>query len=158
ALEDADALVGGEQPGRCAGERLVQLYGHERHAGRQRRDDPCGADRAAGAELADPRPATLRGEDVQEPSDLRDARALEAELPLERERARYEGGFLHARTLGRMLPVPPHFDPGTVGEVWRVPYEARAREAEEWAQEHALRHAAEDAPRICLVAVDVQNT
>jgi nicotinamidase-related amidase len=27
------------------------------------------------------------------------------------------------------LPIPPHFDPGRVGEVWRVPYEDRAREA-----------------------------
>jgi len=57
-----------------------------------------------------------------------------------------------------VLPVPPHFDPETVGEVWRVPYEDRAREADAWAQEHSLRPAAEDASRICLVAVDVQNT
>ena len=57
-----------------------------------------------------------------------------------------------------MLPVPPHFDPETVGEVWRVPYEERAREAEAWSREHELRPAAEDASRICLVAVDVQNT
>jgi nicotinamidase-related amidase len=57
-----------------------------------------------------------------------------------------------------LLPVPAHFDPETVGEVWRVPYEERAREAEAWAREHALRPAAEDAARICVVAVDVQNT
>ena len=57
-----------------------------------------------------------------------------------------------------MLPIPPHFEPEKVGEVWRVPYEERAREAETWADEHALRPAAEDAFRICLVAVDVQNT
>jgi nicotinamidase-related amidase len=57
-----------------------------------------------------------------------------------------------------LLPLPLHFDPGAVGEVWRVPYEERAREAETWAAEHALRAAAQDAPRICLVAVDVQNT
>jgi nicotinamidase-related amidase len=57
-----------------------------------------------------------------------------------------------------VLPVPFHFDPDTVGEVWRVPYEERAREAEAWAREHGLRPAAEDAIRICLVAVDVQNT
>jgi len=57
-----------------------------------------------------------------------------------------------------LLPLPPHFDPDAVGEVWRVPYEQRAREAEAWSGEHALHHAAEDAPRICLVAVDVQNT
>jgi nicotinamidase-related amidase len=57
-----------------------------------------------------------------------------------------------------VLPVPAHFNGKTVGEVWRVPYEERAREAEAWAREHALRPAAEDAPRVCLVAVDVQNT
>ena len=28
--------------------------------------------------------------------------------------------------LGSMLPIPPHFAPGRVGEVWRVPYEERA--------------------------------
>ena len=58
-----------------------------------------------------------------------------------------------------MLPIPPHFDPETVGEVWRVPYEERARDAEEWARRHAVPTASEDtALRICLVAVDVQNT
>src|SRR5207247_5487001 len=57
-----------------------------------------------------------------------------------------------------MLPVPSHFEPQAVGEVWRVPYEARARDAEAWGREHGLRPAAEDALRICLVAVDVQNT
>jgi nicotinamidase-related amidase len=57
-----------------------------------------------------------------------------------------------------LLPLPPHFDAETVGDVWRVPYEDRAREAEAWSDEHGLRPAAEDALRICLVAVDVQNT
>ena len=56
------------------------------------------------------------------------------------------------------LPLPPHFDPSTVGEVWRVPYEVRAREAEAWAETHDLGSAADDSPRICLLAVDVQNT
>lgn len=56
------------------------------------------------------------------------------------------------------LPLPEHFDPSRVGQVWRVPYEERAREAREWAQTHGLSHAAEDAFRLCLLAVDVQNT
>jgi nicotinamidase-related amidase len=56
------------------------------------------------------------------------------------------------------FPLPPHFDPSTVGEVWRVPYEERARDASAWADKHALDPAAEDAFRICLLAVDVQNT
>jgi nicotinamidase-related amidase len=58
----------------------------------------------------------------------------------------------------RELPLPAHFDPGRVGDVWRVSYEDRAREAPEWAREHDLRPAAEDSFRICLLAVDVQNT
>jgi nicotinamidase-related amidase len=56
------------------------------------------------------------------------------------------------------LPLPPHFDPNLVGEVWRVPYEQRAREASSWAHEHGLRPAAEDDFRVCLLAVDIQNT
>ena len=56
------------------------------------------------------------------------------------------------------LPLPPHFDPGRVGDVWRVPYEERARDAAGWAREHGLSPAAEDTFRICLLAVDVQNT
>ena len=56
------------------------------------------------------------------------------------------------------LPIPPHFDPDSVGAVWRVPYEQRAREARAWAAEHGLHAAAKDEFRLCLLAVDVQNT
>jgi nicotinamidase-related amidase len=58
----------------------------------------------------------------------------------------------------RELPIPPHFDPKRIGEVWRVPYQERALDAQAWAEEHALRPALENGFRICLVAVDVQNT
>jgi nicotinamidase-related amidase len=56
------------------------------------------------------------------------------------------------------LPLPAHFDPSRVGEVWRVPYEERARQAPAWAARHGIRPASEDEPRVCLLAVDVQNT
>jgi nicotinamidase-related amidase len=56
------------------------------------------------------------------------------------------------------LPLPAHFDPSRVGDVWRVPYEDRAREASAWANTHGIGPAAEDAFRLCLLAVDVQNT
>jgi nicotinamidase-related amidase len=59
---------------------------------------------------------------------------------------------------GMPHPLPPHFEPSRVGEVWRVPYEARAREAEAWAEAHGLRPARADSFRVCLLAVDVQNT
>jgi nicotinamidase-related amidase len=58
----------------------------------------------------------------------------------------------------RELPLPPHFDPDRVGEVWRVPYEERARDAPAWAAQHDLHAAAEDGFRLALLAVDVQNT
>jgi nicotinamidase-related amidase len=58
----------------------------------------------------------------------------------------------------RELPVPAHFDPDRVGQVWRVPYEDRAREAPAWAEKHGIRPAADDSFRVCLLAVDVQNT
>ena len=56
------------------------------------------------------------------------------------------------------VPVPEHFEPGRAGEVWHVPYGERALEAQAWAEQHQLRPALEDAFRVCLVAVDVQNT
>jgi nicotinamidase-related amidase len=56
------------------------------------------------------------------------------------------------------LPLPPHWEPDRVGEVWRVPYEARAEEAEGWAREHGIEPSRNDTRRICLVVVDVQNT
>jgi nicotinamidase-related amidase len=56
------------------------------------------------------------------------------------------------------LPLPPHYRPESVGEVRRVDYEERASNAEAWAKRHGIGPAGDDAFRICLVAVDVQNT
>jgi nicotinamidase-related amidase len=56
------------------------------------------------------------------------------------------------------LPVPQHFDPDRVGELWRVDYARLAPTAREWARRHDLRPAAEDELRLCLLLVDVQNT
>jgi nicotinamidase-related amidase len=56
------------------------------------------------------------------------------------------------------LPVPPHFDPQRVGDVWRVDYGERALEARAWGAHHELRSAARDARRVALLLVDVQNT
>jgi nicotinamidase-related amidase len=58
----------------------------------------------------------------------------------------------------RELPVPDFFEPQRVGEVWRVPYEDRARAARAWAEQHGIRPSSEDTFRVCLLAVDVQNT
>ena len=56
------------------------------------------------------------------------------------------------------LPIPYHYDPAKVGEVWRVPYQERAQEARRWATEHEIRPAAEDEFKVALLLVDVQNT
>jgi len=57
-----------------------------------------------------------------------------------------------------ILPLPPHFNPNQVGEVWKVPYQERAQEAEKWAKRHNITPATKDRWRICLLLVDVQNT
>jgi nicotinamidase-related amidase len=62
------------------------------------------------------------------------------------------------RMAHRDLSIPPHFDSDTVGKVWKVPYQERAEEAERWARQHSIQPAANDRFKICLVAVDAQNT
>jgi nicotinamidase-related amidase len=57
-----------------------------------------------------------------------------------------------------LLPIPPHFDPTTVHQVWRVPYQQRAVEAEAWAKQYAIPAAATDRIRVCLMVIDAQNT
>lgn len=59
---------------------------------------------------------------------------------------------------GNVLPIPKHFHPGQVGEVWRVPYQQRAAEAEAWAKQHRIEPSIRDRFRMCLLPVDVQNT
>jgi nicotinamidase-related amidase len=56
------------------------------------------------------------------------------------------------------LPLPPHFDPSRTDRTWQVPYLERYRDAGEWAKIHRLKPACADKFRICLVAVDVQNS
>jgi nicotinamidase-related amidase len=56
------------------------------------------------------------------------------------------------------LPLPPHVDLDHIGEVRRVDYEARFRDASAWAEAHDLSPAAEGEIRVCLLLVDVQNT
>lgn len=56
------------------------------------------------------------------------------------------------------LPVPPHFNPENVGQVWKVPYHERASEASSWAQQHNIQPASVDEFKISLIAIDIQNT
>lgn len=56
------------------------------------------------------------------------------------------------------LPLPDHYDPNKVNQVWKVAYEERARQAQAWRDRHGIQPAAEDGFRIALFAVDMQNT
>lgn len=60
--------------------------------------------------------------------------------------------------MSRELPLPPHYDKDRVAEIWRVEYEARFHDARAWAELHRLGPAAHDERRVCLLAVDLQNT
>ena len=55
-------------------------------------------------------------------------------------------------------PIPSFFDPRTVDTIWRVPYQQRAAEAEDWIHQHRIHPAAEDTFRTALLLVDLQNT
>ncbi len=61
-------------------------------------------------------------------------------------------------TTTKQLPIPSFFNPQKVGEVWRVPYQERAAEAKAWAKQYNIELAAKDRTRICLLAIDIQNT
>ena len=56
------------------------------------------------------------------------------------------------------LPIPDFFDSSTVGSVWRVPYEERAKQAKDWAIRHKLMPVSADASNTWLLLIDVQNT
>jgi nicotinamidase-related amidase len=60
--------------------------------------------------------------------------------------------------MGGPLPLPAHVDLARVGEVWKVDYEARFRDARAWSAEHGIGAAARDDHRVCLLTVDAQNT
>jgi len=60
--------------------------------------------------------------------------------------------------MSRDLPMPPHYHGDRVAEVYRVDYEACFHAASAWADEHSVEPASTDRRRVCLLAVDVQNT
>jgi nicotinamidase-related amidase len=56
------------------------------------------------------------------------------------------------------LEIPGFYEPDKLDQVWRVPYEERAAQAKEWAQQHGLQPASADKTKTWLMLVDVQNT
>lgn len=57
-----------------------------------------------------------------------------------------------------VFPIPDFFDVNKVGTVWRIPYEERAKQAQEWARQHGIQPASVDSTKTWLMLVDVQNT
>ena len=66
--------------------------------------------------------------------------------------------------MSNILPVPEFFDPEKLDQVWRVPYEERAKDAKDWALQYGLQPASPavtmsaDRAKTGLLLVDVQNT
>ena len=60
--------------------------------------------------------------------------------------------------MGNILPIPAFFDPDKLDQVWRVPYEERARQARAWALQLGLQPASGNGTKTWLMLVDVQNT
>jgi nicotinamidase-related amidase len=60
--------------------------------------------------------------------------------------------------MSKLLPIPKFFDSGKLDQVWRVPYEERAKDAKDWALQHGLHPAPADQTNTWLMLVDVQNT
>ena len=60
--------------------------------------------------------------------------------------------------MSNILPIPDFFDPDKLDQVWRVPYEERAKDAKTWALQHGLQPASTDKTKTWLMLVDVQNT
>lgn len=54
--------------------------------------------------------------------------------------------------------IPDFFSSDRVSEVYRVPYQKRAAEAEAWAKKYGIKSAATDRKRVGLLLIDVQNT
>ncbi len=57
-----------------------------------------------------------------------------------------------------ILPIPDFFDSGKLDQVWRVPYDERAKDAKDWALQYGLQPASADQAITWLMLVDVQNT
>lgn len=55
-------------------------------------------------------------------------------------------------------PIPRFFSPAKAKQIWRVPYELRAKQARAWASRYQIKPAHQDAFKVNLFLVDLQNT
>ena len=61
-------------------------------------------------------------------------------------------------TMNTKIFIPDFYNPNSAKEVYRVPYQKRSQEAEDWAKQHNIHPAAKDEKRVGLLLIDVQNT
>lgn len=55
-------------------------------------------------------------------------------------------------------PLPDFYDPAAASTLRRIPYQTLAQAATAYRQHHAIAPASQDKARVCLLAIDVQNT
>jgi nicotinamidase-related amidase len=56
------------------------------------------------------------------------------------------------------LQIPEHFNQSVPGEVRKIDYEKTAKSAAEWALQYDIKPSVNDRRKICLLAIDMQNT
>lgn len=56
------------------------------------------------------------------------------------------------------LPIPDFYYPEKVENVYKVPYEQRQKQAQNWAKEHKIQSSTDDEFGTLLLLIDVQNT
>ena len=58
----------------------------------------------------------------------------------------------------QVLPIPEFYSREKVSRIWNVPYQQRAIDARSWANQYRITPASTDSVRICVLAVDLQNS
>ena len=60
--------------------------------------------------------------------------------------------------LFRELPIPEHYSPEKVDQIWRVSYQHLADHARQWREKYSIPGVDQDRIRIALLVIDFQNT
>ena len=63
----------------------------------------------------------------------------------------------HGPREGHSLPLPPHYNPETVGDLWLIDYEKVAAAAQSWKRMHRIQDSGSDPAKVCLLCVDDQQ-
>ena len=60
--------------------------------------------------------------------------------------------------LFRELPIPEHYSPQKVNQIYQVSYQQLAEDAQQWRKRYTIPGIEEDRIRIALLVIDFQNT